>query len=349
MKMGKSFKKYQRQISLPGFGQAKQQQLFDAKILVIGAGGLGCPALLYLAAAGIGEIGIIDFDTVEESNLHRQILFEPKDIGKLKAEVAQQKLSEIFPDSKLISFPYLFEESNASELISNYDLVIDGSDNFTTRYLVDEVCRKLNKPWVYGSVSRFEGQVAVFNYPDKNGTKSLYTDLFPTPPKEGSILNCAEAGVIGVLPGIIGTMQANEAIKIITGLGTSLANKLLTYHSLFNRFYETNIGLNQSEIKGANTTENPSDLLNNLRTDLNELDVQLMQLLVKRNALVTKLAKPKIALNLGLVQPEQWKTSLEKRLLEAENLGISKEYIEQVFSLIHQESITEQKKIYDRK
>jgi len=236
-----NWKRYERQIILPNFGLVQQDLLFKAKILFVGAGGLGCPALLYLAAAGIGEIGIIDFDLVAESNLHRQILYTQQDIGSNKAITAAEKISHSYPDCVVKSFPKKLNITNANELIAAYDLVIDGCDNFDTRYLIDNVCIAQNKPWIYASVSRFEGQLAVFNYADTSGTKAYYKNLFANKPSNESVLNCAEAGVIGVLPGIIGSMQALEAIKIIAKIGSPLANSLLTYNALTHQMYQTQI------------------------------------------------------------------------------------------------------------
>ena len=239
--MTPNWKRYERQVILPNFGLVEQALLFKAKILVIGAGGLGCPALLYLAAAGIGKIGIVDFDLVAESNLHRQILYSQQDIGSNKAITAAEKLSLSYPDCTLVSYPEKLTQHNANELIASYDLVLDGCDNFDTRYLIDDVCLAQNKPWIYASVSRFEGQLAVFNCHDKTGTKAHYRNLFANKPSNESVLNCAEAGVIGVLPGIIGSMQAVEAIKVIAQIGVPLANKLLTYNALTHQIYQTQI------------------------------------------------------------------------------------------------------------
>jgi len=220
-------KRYSRQIILPEMGINGQERLKNAKVLVIGAGGLGCPVLQYLTAAGAGTIGIIDDDTVDVTNLHRQILYSPDDIGKGKAETAVKKLRAINPFVNLIPLNFRMDESNAAQVISAYDLVIDGSDNFPTRYLANDVCVALNKPLVFGSILRFEGQVSVFNY--KGGP--TYRCLFPEA-EEGD--NCEIAGVIGILPGIIGTYMANEAIKIICEIGEILSGKLLVLNALNN-------------------------------------------------------------------------------------------------------------------
>jgi len=230
--------RYQRQIRLKDFGQAGQQKLANAKVLVIGAGGLGCPALQYLAAAGIGTLGIIDHDTVELSNLHRQILYTVNDIGRLKADCAAERLSQLNPDITIIPYPLQLSNQNAALLISKFDLVIDGSDNFPTRYMVNDACVLLNIPLIYGALAEHEGQVGIFNVPDAEGTKVNYRDVFPNPPQEGEVLNCAEAGVLGFLPGIIGTMQAGEAIKLIGGVGEPLVNKMLIYNGYTNQSYQ---------------------------------------------------------------------------------------------------------------
>lgn len=223
---------YQRQTSLPELGLEGQQKLRDARVLVIGAGGLGCPALTYLAAAGVGTLGIIDFDRVEISNLHRQILFTVADVGRFKAEVAAERLRLLNPHVQIVTHLEGLTRENALSIITEYDLVVDGSDNFPTRYLVNDACVLLNRPLVFGSIYKFEGQVSVFNY--QNGP--TYRCLYPTPPGEGEVPNCAEVGVLGVLPGIIGSLQAVEAIKIITGLGEVLSGKILLYDALRTSF-----------------------------------------------------------------------------------------------------------------
>lgn len=241
MKEDNLFERYGRQMILKGFGEANQQKLLQAKVLVVGAGGLGCPALQYLAAAGIGTIGIVDNDAVSLSNLHRQVLYTTDDIGLPKAEVAASRLRRVNPQIKIVSYTIRLNVSNALDTIREYDLVIDGTDNFASRYLVNDACGILNKPLVYGAVSQYEGQVAVFNVSDKNGHKVNYRDLFPASPKNGEVANCEQAGVLGVLPGIIGTMQAAEAIKLITGIGKPLLNKLLTYNVLTNEIYDVHL------------------------------------------------------------------------------------------------------------
>lgn len=221
-------KRYKRQIILPELGLTGQQKLKDARVLMVGAGGLGCPVLQYLVAAGIGFIGIVDDDTVDETNLHRQILYSAGDIGKNKSQVAVEKLSVLNPHVNFSAHPVRLSMQNADQLFRAYDLVIDGSDNFPTRYLVNDTCAALNLPLVFGSLFKFEGQVSVFNY--RGGPD--YRSIFPEPPGINEVPNCAEIGVIGVLPGIIGTYMANEAIKVICEIGEVLSGKLLCINAL---------------------------------------------------------------------------------------------------------------------
>ncbi len=219
--------RYQRHIVLSEVGKEGQDKLSKAKVLVVGAGGLGCPVLQYLTAAGIGTIGIIDFDVVDESNLQRQILFGTSSIGLNKALVAKERLEELNPTIAIKAYPEKLTSKNALQLFKDYDIIVDGTDNFSTRYLVNDAAILTQKPLVHGAIYKFEGQVSVFNY--QNGPS--YRCLFPKPPKEGSIANCSEVGVLGVLPGIIGCMQANEVIKIILGFDGVLSGNLLCYNS----------------------------------------------------------------------------------------------------------------------
>jgi len=218
---------------LKGFGLEAQQKLQNASVLVIGAGGLGCSSLQYLAAAGIGQIGIVDGDTVAISNLQRQILFETSDIGKSKATTAAKKLQNLNPEIIIAAFDQQINTGNAFALISDYDVVLDCTDNFASRYLINDACVLLKKPIVFGAVFQFEGQVAVFNS-SKNSAN--YRNLFPIPPDATEVQDCNEVGVLGVLPGIIGTLQAVETIKLIAGLEGVLSNRLLTLNLLT---YET--------------------------------------------------------------------------------------------------------------
>ena len=197
--------RYNRHIILSDVGQEGQDKLLSAKVLVVGAGGLGCPVLQYLVAAGIGKIGIIDFDVIEESNLQRQILFGASSLGLNKALAAKKRLEDLNPTITINAYPKKLTPNNVLEYFDNYDIIVDGTDNFSTRYLINDAAIIKNKPVVYGAIYKFEGQVSVFNH--KNGPS--YRCLFPTPPKEGSVANCTEVGVLGVLPGIIGGMQAN--------------------------------------------------------------------------------------------------------------------------------------------
>ena len=239
-----SYERYQRQVLLKEFGQQGQQKLLQSRVLVIGAGGLGCAALQYLAAAGVGTIGILDDDAVSLNNLHRQVLFSTDDIGSAKAQTAASKLKRLNPEIDIKFSNSRITNQNALGIISEYDVVIDGTDNFASRYLINDACVLLRKPLVYGAVSQFEGQVAVFNCSTTSRPVN-YRDLFPQPPKENEVLNCAEAGVLGVLPGIIGTMQANETIKLITGIGETLTGRLLTYNALTNNTYVVNLLVNE--------------------------------------------------------------------------------------------------------
>jgi sulfur-carrier protein adenylyltransferase/sulfurtransferase len=225
--------RYNRHIIIPEFGLVAQQKLKAAKVLVVGSGGLGSPVLLYLAAAGVGTIGIVDFDVVDDSNLQRQVLFGRSDVGTLKAEAAMKRLKELNPFIEIQLHPVQLTSANALELIKNYDVVADGTDNFPTRYLVNDACVLLNKVNVYASVFQFEGQVSVFNYQNENGERGPnYRDLYPTPPPPGLVPSCAEGGVLGVLPGIIGSLQASEVIKVVTGVGNPLSGRFFTFDAL---------------------------------------------------------------------------------------------------------------------
>jgi len=221
--------RYSCQMALPGFSERGQQLLQDAKVLVIGAGGLGCPAAQYLAAAGVGTLGIADFDTVSVSNLHRQVLYTPADAGKKKALVACERLRQQNPGIKLIPHDELVGSENVMDLIGPYHIIVDGTDNFETRYLVNDAGVLAAKPVVYGAIYQFEGQVAVWNVKNENGTRSPnYRDVFPGV-DASQVPNCTEGGVIPTLAGIIGCMQANEVIKYITGTGELLAGKVLIF------------------------------------------------------------------------------------------------------------------------
>jgi adenylyltransferase/sulfurtransferase len=254
MNSNKLYERYHRQIILPEFGEEGQRKLLRTKILVIGAGGLGCPVLQYLTAAGVGTIGIVDDDVVSLNNLHRQVLYSVNDIGLSKAERAAKILQQLNPDIKIIVYNERLMNQNALTLIDEYDLIIDGTDNFSTRYMINDACVMLKKPLVYGAISQFEGQVSVFR--NEHPGDVNYRDLFPDPPKEGEVLNCAEAGVLGILPGIIGTMMASETIKLITGLGETLTNQLLTYNALNNQVYILNLSTQENTSSLISKNEN---------------------------------------------------------------------------------------------
>ncbi|MBK8492348.1 MAG: molybdopterin-synthase adenylyltransferase MoeB [Saprospirales bacterium] len=220
--------RYSRHLILPGVGPSGQEKLKNAKVLVVGAGGLGCPVLLYLAAAGVGRIGIVDSDQVEVSNLQRQIAFTLDDVGINKALAIEKRLRALNPFPEYITYPVRLTSANAREIIDEYDIVVDGTDNFPTRYLINDACLLFHKTCVHASVFRFEGHLSVFNHLRDDGSRGPnYRDLFPEPPPSGQAPNCAEAGVLGALTGILGSLQANEVIKLITGTGKPLDGKLL--------------------------------------------------------------------------------------------------------------------------
>ena len=226
--------RYARHLSLPEVGIEGQERLKAARILVVGAGGLGSPAALYLAAAGVGTLGLVDFDFVDRSNLQRQILFGEGDVGRGKLDAAAARLRETNPHIRVETHAARVEKGNVQAIVDAYDIVVDGTDNFPTRYLVHDAAYFAGKPYVYGSIFRFEGQASVFH----RGHGPCYRCLFPEPPPPGAVPSCAEAGVIGVLPGIIGSIQANEAIKLALGAGEPLVGRLLLFDALAMRFRE---------------------------------------------------------------------------------------------------------------
>lgn len=228
-------KRYARHLTIPDVGLEGQKRLKAAKVLCVGAGGLGSPVTMYLAAAGIGEIGLVDFDRVDFSNLQRQILHATGDVGKLKTDSAFERLAGINPEVKVTSYKEAMNDQNAASIAEPYDLIIDGTDNFTTRYLTNDLAVLTGKPNVYGSIYRFEGQVTIFA-PHLGGP--CYRCLFPEPPEPGQVPSCAEGGVLGVLPGVIGCLQANEAIKLILGIGEPMIGRLLHFDALSFRFRE---------------------------------------------------------------------------------------------------------------
>tara|TARA_Y100000310_G_scaffold56844_1_gene52140 strand:+ start:2438 stop:3592 length:1155 start_codon:yes stop_codon:yes gene_type:complete len=238
----KELSRYSRHLVLPELGIKGQEKLKEAKILIVGAGGLGSPAALYLAAAGVGTIGIVDFDNVEESNLQRQVIHSTKSVGTKKTESAKKSILDLNPNIKVEIYDEKLDSKNALEIIKKYDVVMDGSDNFPTKYLVNDACVLAKKPNVYGSIFRFEGHTTVFNFDDG----PCYRCLFPNPPPKDAAPNCAEAGVLGVLPGIIGTVQATESIKIVLGIGDVLSGRFLVYDSLSMAFKELKLGKNKN-------------------------------------------------------------------------------------------------------
>ncbi len=220
--------RYQKHLNLPELGTAGQLRLKNARVLVVGAGGLGCPVLLYLTAAGVGTIGVIDPDVVDLSNLQRQVLYTTDEVGKPKAKIAVAHLNRLNPDITFDTYTSALDTGNARTVIQEYDIIVDCTDNFKVRYLVNDVCVALGKPFVYGAIHRFEGQVAVLNADLGNGQRGpTYRCLFPEYPSDIEIPNCNDTGVLGVLPGVIGTYQANEVIKLITGIGQPLTQQLL--------------------------------------------------------------------------------------------------------------------------
>jgi adenylyltransferase/sulfurtransferase len=220
--------RYTRQITLPEIGEAGQRKLRDGSVLVVGAGGLGSPVAIYLAAAGVGRIGLVDFDRVDVTNLHRQVLYGTSAVGQPKLQAAKERLEDLNDEVHIETHEARLTSENALEILKNYEVIVDGTDNFATRYLVNDACVLLGKPNVYGSIFRFEGQAAVFA--TENGP--CYRCLYPDPPPPGLVPSCAEGGVLGVLPGVVGTIQATEAIKLLTGAGETLAGRLLMFDAL---------------------------------------------------------------------------------------------------------------------
>ena len=229
--------RYARHLTLPEVGVDGQKRLKAASVLIIGAGGLGSPVAMYLAAAGIGKLGIVDFDQVEYSNLQRQIIHSTESVGRSKVESARQSLLAINPLVDVVPIEQAFTSENAMEIARDYDIIIDGTDNFATRYLVNDVCVLLKKPNCYGSIFRFEGQASVFGY----AGGPCYRCLYPQPPAPGVVPSCAEGGVLGILPGIVGTIQATEAIKLILGIGDSLSERLLLIDALDMKFRQVKV------------------------------------------------------------------------------------------------------------
>ncbi len=251
--------RYKRHLILPEVGVEGQKKLLNAKVLCIGTGGLGAPISLYLAAAGVGTIGLVDVDIVSPSNLQRQVIFGTSSLGKAKVEAARERLNDLNPDVNIIEHNGIVNSSNVMDLVDQYDIVIDGTDNFPTRYCVGDACVLLKKPNVYGSIFRFEGMVTVFaphlENPDTGEKGPCYRCLYPEPPDPGSVPSCAEGGVLGVLPGIIGTLQANEVLKLILGVGRPVIGRLLTFSALDMEFRTFKIRRDpECPVCGANPT-----------------------------------------------------------------------------------------------
>ena len=243
--------RYSRHLILPDVGMEGQRKLKAAKVLLVGAGGLGSPLALYLAAAGIGRIGIVEYDIVDYTNLHRQVLYSTADVGRPKIEAAKERILGVNPDAQVDLYNEPLSSANALRIFEPYDLVIDGTDNFPTRYLVNDACVMLGKPNVYGSIFRFEGQLSIFGLDDG----PCYRCLYPEPPPPGTVPSCAEGGVLGILPGIVGTMQATEAVKLIVGIGETMKNRLLLFDALEMDFTELKLRKNKNcKVCGENPT-----------------------------------------------------------------------------------------------
>lgn len=290
------YSRYSRHFILPEINVAGQEKMKKSRVLVVGSGGLGSPVLLYLAAAGIGTIGIVDFDTIDKTNLQRQILFSTFDEGKPKALQAKERIQQLNPHIDVVLHNVKIDSSNALDIVEQYDVIVDGTDNFPTRYLMNDACVLAGKPNVFGSVFRFEGQLSVFNYKNEDGTFGPnYRDVFPEPPAPGEVPNCAEGGVLGVLPGIIGCFQANEVIKIVCGIGEVLAGKILLFDALtmLNRTIKIR-KQPDNPISGENPTINAlidyeefcniQGPVKEVESTLNEIDVAELKKLISLNS-----------------------------------------------------------------
>jgi molybdopterin/thiamine biosynthesis adenylyltransferase/rhodanese-related sulfurtransferase len=268
--------RFHRQTILPNYGEAAQQKLLNSKVLVIGAGGLGCPCLQYLVSSGIGLIGIVDGDIIDISNLQRQILFTTNDIGKNKAVTAKEKLKDIHPSTEINSFSFFLDGKNANEIISKYDVLIDCTDDFNTRYLINDVCVELSKPLIFGANYQFEGQVAVFKMDD---TKINLRDIFPTPPKQA--MRCEEAGAMGAVLGILGSVQALETIKLITEQQDYLYNEMLYLNVIKYETIKIKISKKLSDVKSPMLGNTINDL--NVEEFIEKINNPLVQLIDVRN------------------------------------------------------------------
>lgn len=280
--------RYGRQMLLPEFGEEGQLKLRSSRVLVIGAGGLGSPILLYLAAAGIGTIGVVEFDRLDRSNLHRQILFSDSESGLLKGELAVEKIKNLNPHVDVSLHQHYLSKHNALEIISQYDIVVDGSDNLPTRYLVNDACVLLSKPYVYGAVYRYEGQVAVFNGLLQDGKRSAtYRDIYPSPPEPEMVPACNTGGVLGTLVGVIGSAMGGEAVKIAAGIGTPLYNRIWLFDALDFSSRFINIEPNKNQFI-------PGELINyesfcdhrETPSDINDITPGETQMLLKKNSAI---------------------------------------------------------------
>lgn len=263
--------RYECQLPLDGFGRKGQEMLLKAKVLIIGMGGLGCPVSQYLVSSGVGTVGICDFDTVSRKNLHRQILFDEKDVGKKKVNTAKKRLEKQNPEVKIITYPYKITSQNVLKTICDYDIIVDCTDNFETKYLLNDACVILKKPLVYGSILQYEGQVSVFNVRNSDGSYSPnYRDIFPDA-NSVSIPNCEEGGVIPTIAGIIGSIQANEVIKYITGVGGLLCSKLFIFDARqMNSFTIDLPAVTKAEINALDERKVPQITANELKKSFNQ-------------------------------------------------------------------------------
>ncbi len=288
--------RYNRQMILPGFGTAAQEKLQAASVLVVGAGGLGCPVLQYLSAAGVGTIGIVDGDSVSLSNLHRQVLYRESDIGLNKAKSAAEHLQQLNSETEYKIYPYALMHANALDIIAAFDMVVDATDNFAARYTINDACVLLNKPFVYGAVSGYEGQLSFFNLPAAGENTITYRDLFPVPPAAHEIPNCAEAGVLGTLPGLIGTLQANEAIKYLTGIGELLHGRLLTIDLLTGKQFEMKLtaSANKGPVTKEQFIETGDEIFCDTGEDIEEISIaEFLQMKEKENVFVLDVREKK--------------------------------------------------------
>lgn len=279
--------RYSRHLLLPEIGVAGQQKLLDAKVLVIGAGGLGCPLLQYLVAGGIGHIGIVDHDIVDKSNLIRQVLFGTNSLGINKAKAAKERLSDLNPDVRIKAFPSRLTSKNALDLFKDYDLIVDGTDNFNTRYLVNDACVLTKKPLVSGSLYKFEGQLSVFNFKDGPTFRCAY----PEAPKDNLRLSCSELGVLGVLPGIIGNLMANEVLKIILEIGEVLSGKILLYSAMTGQMQHIGFPKRPEEIAKAIALKDSFTTIDyHGKRDFGQENIQYLSVILAKNLVAEGIA-----------------------------------------------------------